>query len=63
MTSDASLADRVIAVLDAQKKYFKTRDQKDLIASKEMENDLRSDCEFILGTARPANNPKQGSML
>lgn len=36
-----SLSTLVIQVLDAQKKYFKTREKDDLIASKQLEKRLR----------------------
>ena len=36
-----SLSRLVIEVLDAQKKYFKTREKDDLIASKQLEKRLR----------------------
>ena len=42
------LAAHVIQVLDAQKKYFKTRCQEDLIASKQLESALRKEAVDIL---------------
>ncbi len=36
------LAKLVIEVLDAQKKYFKTRGKDDLIASERLESELRT---------------------
>lgn len=43
MTTE-SLARQVLAVLDKQAEYFKSRDQKVLIVSKAMEKNLRTTC-------------------
>jgi hypothetical protein len=40
---------KAIAMLNAQEKYFKTRDRADLIASKKLEKELRRECEEVLG--------------
>ena len=45
---DTILARLVIAVLDAQKKYFKGRNKQDLIASKELEKQLRERATAML---------------
>lgn len=42
------LAALVIEVLDAQKRYFATRDKADLIASKQLETRLRKVAETEL---------------
>ena len=42
------LAKAVIEVLDAQKKYFKSRTQNDLVASKQLEAALRKSATAIL---------------
>ena len=49
--SGTDLAKLVIEVLDAQKRYFKTRKQEDLIASKQLEKELRDKSNAILETA------------
>lgn len=49
--SGPDLAKLVIEVLDAQKRYFKTRKQEDLIASKQLEKELRDKANRILETA------------
>lgn len=43
-----SLARLALWVLDAQRKYFKSRDKLDLIASKELEAQLRTEAENVL---------------
>ena len=43
-----SLSQLVLEVLDAQKKYFKTRDKDDLIASKQLEKRLRDKASSYL---------------
>lgn len=47
----ADLAKLVIEVLDAQKRYFKSRAQEDLIASKQLEKELRDKANAILESA------------
>jgi hypothetical protein len=47
MTTE-ELARRVLEVLDAQKKFFRSRSTADLEASKALERALRRDCEEIL---------------
>ncbi len=42
------LAKLVIEVLDAQKRYFKSRSQVDLIASKQLESELRKKANAAL---------------
>jgi hypothetical protein len=42
------LAALVLQVLEAQKKYFKSRDQADLIASKQMESRLKKAAQQIM---------------
>ncbi len=56
--SGFGLAELVIEVLDAQKKYFKTRDRDDLIASKQLETKLRREALDILGELPEAERKK-----
>ncbi len=44
------LAFAVLKVLDAQKRYFKSRDRDDLIVSKALEIALRKECGSIVGS-------------
>lgn len=44
----ATLARLALRVLDAQKQYFKTRAKDDLIASKQLEKELRQLAQQIL---------------
>ncbi len=46
------LATLVLQVLDAQKQYFKTRDRADLIASKQLEAQLRKQAEYLVQNSR-----------
>jgi hypothetical protein len=46
------LCELVLQVLDAQKKYFKSRDREDLIASKQLEAKLRNVAVGILEVIR-----------
>lgn len=48
MKEALELAVMVVKVLDAQKKYFKTRDRFDLIKSKDLEKELRQMAEGLL---------------
>lgn len=45
------LAVEVLATLAAQKKYFKSRSQEDLIASKKLESTLKKRCEILISRA------------
>jgi hypothetical protein len=47
MTTE-ELARRVLEVMDAQKKFFRSRSMGDLEASKALERALRRDCERLL---------------
>lgn len=47
MTTE-QLARRVLAVLDTQRSYFRSRRQDDLENSKRLERELRRDCEEIV---------------
>jgi len=49
-TDAENLAALAIEVLDAQQKYFKSRDRADLIASKQLESRLRKEARSILTT-------------
>ena len=52
----AELARVVLTVLDAQQRYFRSRSREDLIASKQLERDLRVRCdELIAESSRPAH--------
>ena len=46
------LAAKVIAMLNAQQRYFKTHGHGELIASKKIEAALRKECEQILGVQK-----------
>lgn len=48
MITIQDLAQTVIEVLDLQKKYFKGREQADLIKSKQLEKILRTKAELVL---------------
>ena len=48
MTTAEDLAKLVIEVLDAQKRYFKSRTKDDLIASKVLEGELRRKANAVL---------------
>lgn len=50
MTAE-QLAKLVILVLNAQRKYFETRDRADLIASKALESKLRTAANTIINDA------------
>lgn len=50
MTAE-KLAREVLAVLDKQQEYFRTRDAKFLIQSKAMERKLRNDCNAEINRA------------
>jgi len=50
VTDAEHLAGLVIEVLDAQQRYFKSRDRADLIASKQLESRLRKEARAILTT-------------
>lgn len=45
------LAVEVLAMFAAQKKYFKSRSQEDLIASKQLESALKKKCEILISGA------------
>jgi hypothetical protein len=47
------LAREVVIMLDAQAKYFKTREQADLIASKRLEKSLREKARRIMDGVEP----------
>ena len=49
-TDAENLAELAIEVLDAQQRYFKSRDRADLIASKQLESRLRKEARGILTT-------------
>jgi hypothetical protein len=46
-----TLAKEVLAVLDKQQQYFKTREPRFLIQSKAMERKLRDDCKAAISRA------------
>lgn len=47
------LARKVIEVLDAQRRYFKSKSAADLVASKLAERELRAACEAVLPPPPP----------
>jgi hypothetical protein len=51
-TTTAELAAVVLKVLDAQARYFKSRLREDLIASKQIERDLKERCLEIIRESR-----------
>ena len=48
MMNERELAELVMQVLNAQKQYFKSRSQMDLVASKQLEARLRKEATAIL---------------
>lgn len=53
MNETTKLAYEVLAVLDKQREYFKSRDQRVLVESKRMDKELREKCVRLIAQGVP----------